>query len=106
VREQYENSDVTTPTRSSGDGDGANVTLDREHYEELLTRLGQVELENQNLLKYRDSIVDIKATLSKKETDLQQVEAKLHMMEEELRRLKNMTWWKRVFGREWKMTGG
>ena len=106
LHEDYEDSDVTTPIPSSGDGDGANVTLDREHYEELLTRLGQVELENQNLLKYRDSIVDIKATLSQKETDLQQVEAKLHMMEEELRRLKNMTWWKRVFGREWKMTGG
>jgi hypothetical protein len=68
--------------------------------------LGQLESENKDLAKYRDSMVETKAALNQKEKNLQQAEAKLHMMEEELRRLKKMGWWKRVFGRGWRMTGG
>jgi hypothetical protein len=51
-------------------------------------------------------MVETKGALSHKEKEFQQAKAKLHMMEEELRRLKKMGWWKRVFGRKWKMTGG
>lgn len=98
--------DVVVSEAESGDGDGTNVTVDREHYEEILTRLGQLELENQNLLVYKDSMVKTKTVLSDREKELQEVRVKLHMMEEELRRLKKMGWWKRVFGRKWKMTGG
>jgi len=106
LRDPAPASQVTPPVRPSSDGDGATVSLDRGHYEELLTRLGQLESENKDLLKYRDSMVDTKAALNQKEKNLQQAEAKLHMMEEELRRLKKMGWWKRVFGRGWRMTGG
>ena len=104
--DQYEVSDATYPLISTDDGDGSSITLDREHYEELLTRLGQLEIEKQNLLKYRDSIVETTAALSQKERILQEVEAKCHMMEEELRRLKRMGWWKRLFKRTWRSTGG
>jgi hypothetical protein len=101
-----ESKDITVTEAESDDGDGTAVSVEREHYEEILTRLGQLELENQNLLVYKDSMVKTKTVLSDRETELQRVRAKLHMMEEELRRLKKMGWWKRVFGRKWRMTGG
>jgi excisionase family DNA binding protein len=94
-----------SPVETAAD-DRIHVTVDRAHYEELLTKLAQLELDKQNLLAYKDSIVKTKATLNDKEKELQQVKAKLHMMEEELRRLKKMGWLKRVFGRKWRMTGG
>jgi excisionase family DNA binding protein len=96
---------VVTKVKSS-EGDGTNVTVDRNHYEEILTRLGQLELENRNLLVYKDSMVKTKSALSDREKELQKVRAKLHMMEEELRRLKKMGWWNRVFGRKWRTIGG
>ncbi len=98
--------DIRVPEVRSDDGDGTNVTVDIGHYEALLTRLGQLEFENQNLLVYKDSMVKTKATLGDREKELQEVKVKLHMLEEELRRLKKMGWWKRVFGRKWRMTGG
>ncbi|UCF02456.1 MAG: hypothetical protein JSV14_02020 [Deltaproteobacteria bacterium] len=82
------------------------VTVDREHYEELLTRLGQLEVEKENLLVYKNNMLEIKGALSHKEKEFQQAKAKLHMMEKELRRLKKMGWWKRMSGRKWRMTGG
>ena len=96
---------VVTKVKSS-EGDGTTVTVDRNHYEEILTRVGQLELENRNLLVYKDSMVKTKSVLNDKERELQKVRAKLHMMEEELRRLQKMGWWKRVFGRKWRMIGG
>ena len=114
-----EDKSVTTPVVTSADlseeaakaeiaseGDGTTVVLDREYYEELLTRVGKLELEKQNLLVYKKSMVETKAAISDKEKQLQQVEAKLLMMEEELRRIKNMSWWKRLFGRKWRIIGG
>lgn len=88
------------------DSGGITVTVDRAHYEELLTRVGQLEVEKENLLVYKNNMVETKGALSHKEKEFQQAQAKLHMMEEELRRLKKMGWWKRVFGRKWRMTGG
>jgi hypothetical protein len=88
------------------DSGGVTVTVDRAHYEELLTRVGQLEVEKENLLVYKNSMVETKGALSHKEKEFQQATAKLNMMEEELRRLKKMGWWKRVFGRTWRMTGG
>lgn len=96
---------VVTKVKSS-EGDGTTVTVDRNHYEEILTRVGQLELENRNLLVYKDSMVKTKSVLNDKEKELQKVRAKLHMMEEELRRLKKMGWWNRVFGRKWRTIGG
>jgi excisionase family DNA binding protein len=86
--------------------DEIQISVDRAHYEELLTRLGQLEVKNRNLLAYKDTIVKTKVNLNEREKELQKVKAKLRMMEEELRRLKKMGWWKRVFGRKWRMTGG
>jgi len=87
----------------SGD---TTVTVDREHYEELLTRLGQLEVEKENLLVYKNNMLETRGALSHKEKEFQQAKAKLHMMEKELRRLRKMGWWKRIFGRKWRMTGG
>ena len=96
---------VVTKVKSS-EGDGTTVTVDRNHYEEILTRVGRLELENRNLRVYKDSMVKIKSVLNDREKEVQEVTAKLHMMEEELRRLKKMGWWNRVFGRKWRMIGG
>jgi excisionase family DNA binding protein len=96
---------VVTKVKSSA-SDGTAVTVDRNHYEEILTRLGQLELENRNLLVYKDSMVKNKSVLNDREKELQKVTAKLHMMEGELRRLKKMGWWNRVFGRKWRTIGG
>ena len=90
----------------ASESDGITVTVDRVHYEELLTRLGQLELEKKNLLVYKNSMVETKAAIYEKEQQLEQVKAKLLMMEEELRRIKKMGWWKRIFGRQWKTIGG
>ena len=88
------------------ESDGTTVSVARDHYEEMLTRLGRLELENRNLLVYKDGMVKTKSVLNDREKELQKVTAKLHMMEEELRRLKKMGWWNRVFGRKWRMIGG
>ena len=96
-------STVESKVENSG---GTTVTVERAHYEDLLTRVGQLEVEKENLLVYKNSMVETKGALSHKEKEFQQAKAKLHMMEEELRRLKKMGWWKRVFGRKWRMTGG
>ena len=101
-----ENEAVSTVDSKVDDSGGITVTLDRAHYEELLTRVGQLEVEKENLLVYKNNMVETKGALSHKEKEFQQARAKLHMMEEELRRLKKMGWWKRVFGRKWRMTGG
>ncbi len=101
--------DTIEPAATAGlssETDGTTVRVDREHYEELLTRLGQLELEKQDLLVYKNSMVETKAAIYEKETQLEQVKAKLLMMEEELRRIKKMGLWKRLFGRKWRTIGG
>ena len=98
--------EATTKAEIASGSDGTTVVVDREHYEELLTRLGQLELEKQNLLVYKNSMVETKAAINDKERQLQQVKAKLLMMEEELRRIKKMGWWKRLLGRKWRSIGG
>jgi hypothetical protein len=104
--EVAESEAVSTAERKVDDSGGVTVTIERAHYEELLTRVGQLEVEKENLLVYKNNMVETKGALSHKEKEFQQAKAKLHMMEEELRRLKKMGWWKRVFGRKWRMTGG
>ncbi|UCG12131.1 MAG: helix-turn-helix domain-containing protein [Deltaproteobacteria bacterium] len=93
--------------KSGGSGPGrtahgdikATVTLERDHYEELLTRLGQLESENQHLLEYKNDLVDIKTALVDREKDLGEVMAKLLMAEEELKKVRRMAWWQKLFGR-------
>ena len=106
VARSADTSEATAKAEIASEGDGTTFVLDREHYEELLTRVGQLELEKQNLLVYKKSMVETKAAISDKEKQLQRVEAKLLMMEEELRRIKKMGWWKRLFGRKWRTIGG
>jgi len=97
---------VVATEAGSRESGGTTVIVDRDHYEEMLTRLGRLELENRNLLVYKDSMVKTKSLLNDRERELQKVTAKLLMMEEELSRLKKMGWWNRVFGRKWRMIGG
>jgi hypothetical protein len=97
---------VATVESKVGVSDETTVTVDREHYEKLLTRLGQLEMGKEDLLVYKNSMLETKVSLSHKEKEFQQAKAKLHMMEKELRRLKKMGWWKRMFGCKWRMTGG
>jgi excisionase family DNA binding protein len=106
VEKSVDVSEAAAKAEISSESDGTAVTVDREHYEELLTRLGQLELEKQNLLVYKNSMVETKAAIYDKERQLEQVKAKLLMMEEELRRIKKMGWWNRLFGRKWRIIGG
>ncbi len=106
LRDRKTEPDVTSPPGAPTGSDGTTATIDREHYEELLSRLGQLELEKHQLQEYKNTMVDTKAALNDREKDLQEAKAKLLMMEEELRRIKKMGWWKRLFGRGWRMTGG
>jgi hypothetical protein len=101
-----ESETVSTAKSKNSDSGEITITVDRAHYEELLTRVGQLEMEKDNLLVYKKNMVETKGALNHREREFQQTKAKLHMMEEELRRLKKMGWWKRVFGRKWRMTGG
>jgi transposase len=101
--------DTIEPAATAGlssEIDRTAVRVDREHYEELLTRLGQLELEKQDLLIYKNSMVETKAAIYEREKQLEQVKAKLLMMEEELRRIKKMGLWKRLFKRNWRTIGG
>lgn len=92
--------------------DTNRVTLDRQHYEGLLIKLGQYEAERRYLLEYKagleakdkelaetkenltaqaQDLAETKATLQARETELAQIR-------EEVQRLR-LPWWKRWFHR-------
>ncbi len=66
--------------------DTSKVTLNREHYEGLLIRLGQYESERRYLLEYK--------------TGLETKEKELQALKEENERLKRAGFWERLF--RWK----
>jgi excisionase family DNA binding protein len=55
--------DVTTSDKPMSDNQEAAVTIDRGHYETLLTRLGHLENECQSLLQCKERLADTEARL-------------------------------------------
>ena len=57
------------------------------------------EVEANKLSKYKSSLIDIKLALEKTSNELSKIQAKLRMLEGELRHIIKMGWWKRLFWR-------
>jgi excisionase family DNA binding protein len=79
--------------------DITRVTLDREHYEGLLVRLGQLEAEKRYLLEYRQDAERKDKTIADQQTELQAKECELAEIRAENERLKQIKWWERLFRR-------
>jgi hypothetical protein len=99
LRDVAKKSDFTVPTHFHDHRGGATATIERDHYEGLLTRLANLEAEREDLFEYKRSLVEVKVALGEREKDLQETRAKLLMLEGELERIRKIGWWKRLFGR-------
>ncbi len=66
---------------------------------EVLVHLKKLVEEREGLLKYKNSLVDSKLALEESVTDLMKTKAKVRMLEEELRRVRAMSWWRRLLWR-------
>ena len=89
---------VISPPAPSPESQRRMVTIEREHYEALLTQLANLEVEKRHLIGYKEDMIELKGALSRKEAELEEVRAKLLMTEELLYRIRKMGLWKRLFG--------
>ncbi len=71
-------------------------SVDRTHYEGLLTRLGQLEVKQQLLLEYKTGLEAKNRELLETRERLTEAEQKVKKLEAEVDRLKK-SWWKRLF---------
>lgn len=92
--------DDSTPGYNLGNNE---IPIDRNHYEALLTRLGQLEANQQLLLEYRQGIEKKDIALAEKDkviaeqqTTLQAKEKELAEIRAEVERLR-LPFWKRLF---------
>jgi hypothetical protein len=65
----------------------------------LFTHLINLEEGRERLLKCRNSLIDTKLALEESVSELLQTKAKARMLEEELRRIRKMSWWQRLLWR-------
>ena len=68
-------------------------------FKKMLVHLKNLVEEREGLLKYKNSLVDTKLALEESVSDLLKTKAKVRMLEEELRRIRRMSWWRRVLWR-------
>ncbi len=66
---------------------------------EMIVYLKNLVEEREGLLKYKNSLVDTKLALEESVSDLMKTKAKVRMLEEELRRIRTMSWWRRLLWR-------
>lgn len=66
---------------------------------EMLVHWKNLVEEREGLLKYKNSLVDTKVALEQSVSDLLKTKAKVRMLEEELRRIRTMSWWRRLLWR-------
>lgn len=93
------------PGTQQGTFQGTNtVTVDRSHYDGLLVRLGQLESEKRYLLEYKagieakdKNIAEAEKLLREKNWAMEQAGKKIQELQEEIKRLKRLPWWKRFF---------
>lgn len=65
----------------------------------LLSHLRDFAEQREGLVHYKNSLIDTKLALEESVNALLKSKAKLRMLEEELRRIRKMSWWKRLFWR-------
>jgi chromosome segregation ATPase len=65
----------------------------------MLVHLRNLVEEREGLLKYKNSLVDTKLALEESVSELMKTKAKVRMLEEELRRIRTMSLWRRLFWR-------
>ncbi len=79
-------SQVRPQNKDTGvDMSGAVISIDRTHYEALLTRLGALEGEKKYLLEYKATNEELKRTVAELEAELAR---------------ESVTWWKRLFSKK------
>jgi hypothetical protein len=82
-------------------GGGANdiVSLYTNDTGELLVWLRDLEVEVNRLSDYKSSLIASKVALENTANELSRTKAKLRMLEGEVRDIRMMSWWKRLFWR-------
>ena len=82
--------------------DGANdiLSIYTNDSKEFLIWLRKLVLEKEELLRYKSGLIDTKLKLENTVNELSKTQAKLGMVEDKLRRIRKMSWWKRLFWRE------
>lgn len=75
------------------------VSLYTNDARQLLVWLRNLEVEANKLSKYKSSLIASKVALENTANDLSKTEAKLRLLEGELRQIRKMGWWKRLFWR-------
>jgi hypothetical protein len=77
----------------------AYVRIYTEDPQKLLSYLRNLVEERKGLLQHKDNLIDTKLALEESVTDLLKTKAKVRMIEEELRRVRKMSWWQRLLWR-------
>lgn len=75
------------------------VAIYTEDSKKLLSHLRNLAEQQEGLINYKNSLIDAKLALEESVSDLLKSKAKLRMLEEELRRIRKMSWWQRLFWR-------
>jgi len=75
------------------------VGIYTEDSKKLLSHLRNLAEQREELIYYKNSLIDAKLALEESVSDLLKSKAKLRMVEEELRRIRKMSWWQRLFWR-------
>jgi hypothetical protein len=82
------------------DGDANDiVSLYTNDARQLLVCLRNLEIEANKLAKYKSNLIASKLALENTANELSKAQAKLRMLEGELRQIRKMGWWKRLFWR-------
>ena len=82
-------------------GGGANdiVSLYTNDLRQLFVWLRNLEVEGSRLSEYKSSLIASKLALENTANKLSRTQAKLRMLEGEVRDIRKMSWWKRLFWR-------
>jgi len=75
------------------------VGIYTEDSKKLLSHLRSLAEQREGLINCMNSLIDAKLALEESVSDLMKSKAKLRMLEEELRRIRKMSWWQRLFWR-------
>lgn len=94
----HDKKDDVAENRGGSEAVNGNVTIERTHYEGLLTRLGQLEAKQELLLEYRVGIEAKNKTIADQQAALEAKERELAEIRAEVERLR-MPWYKRIFKR-------
>jgi hypothetical protein len=81
------------------DSKDACVRIYAEDPQKLLSQLKNLVQEREELLQHKNNLIDTKLALEERVSDLLKTKAKVRMIEDELRRVRKMSWWQRLLWR-------